>query len=102
MKTEHKTEVSKSWFWLTFLAVMLVFVAVNIYDYVRAIPPCCDWAIRFGIPVALGTRGGFVGGTRFYADRLVVIPLLASAVAMFLGLVVERIVLRSRGRKDES
>ena len=48
-------------FVIGFLCSIVLFIALNIYSYSQANPPCCDITTPFGIPFQLGLKGGLAG-----------------------------------------
>jgi hypothetical protein len=64
---------------------LVLFVGVNIYSYVIAEPPCCDFSTSFGFPIPLGTFGGFVGDTAFLLSGLIADMLIGLAASLIFG-----------------
>src|SRR5258705_10443207 len=78
-------------FLVTFTLGMALFAAVNVYDFSKTRPPCCDLGAQFGVPFPLGTTGGYVGGTNIHLGGLLLDTLIAAVVSIVFGLVVEKL-----------
>ena len=61
-----------------------LFVAANIYSYLRVIPPCCDSFGPFGVPFEMGGYGGFAGQAYILWGGV----LANASVAVFAGVIV--------------
>jgi hypothetical protein len=71
-----------------------VFVAVNVYDYWRTKPPCCDFSSQFGVPFPLGITGGYVGATNIHWGGLLADAFIAGATSILLAFMVEKLFRR--------
>lgn len=81
-------------FLLIFVFGMSVFVAANVFDYWRTKPPCCDFSAAFGVPLALGRWGGYVGTVSIYWRGLLADIFIAGIASLFLAFVVEKLFRR--------
>src|SRR5713226_5395031 len=70
---------------------MALFAAVNVYDFSKTRPPCCDFGAEFGLPFPLGTTGGFVGGTHIHLTGLLLDTLIALGASILFAVVIERL-----------
>jgi hypothetical protein len=77
--------LSRKLFIIGFVLGLVLFVAVNIYSYIVAEPPCCDLSTSFGFPIPLGTFGGFVGNTAFLLPGLIADTLIGLAASLVFG-----------------
>jgi len=77
--------MSRTLFTSGFLVGLAFFVGANIYSYSRAIPPCCDLGIGFGVPFRLGTYGGYVGGTSLLLAGLITDTLISIGAGLVFG-----------------
>lgn len=78
-------------FAIGFLCGIALFIALNVYSYSQAIPPCCDMSASFGIPFTAGGHGGFITSTHIFWDGVVANMLAASAGSYISGWGAERL-----------
>ena len=78
-------------FSIGFLFGITLFIAVNVYSYAYANPPCCDFGRAFGVPITLGSYGGFVGGLHIKWSGVIADMLIATGASYILGFIVESI-----------
>jgi hypothetical protein len=81
----------------SFLCGIALFITLNIYSYIQANPPCCDFAASFGFPFELGNYGGFVGGLHIRWGGVIANMFTALAMSYILGWVVDKVFM-SRNR----
>jgi hypothetical protein len=79
-------------FWLAFTVVIAVFVFANVLDYWWSDPPCCDFSIEFGVPIAFGRKGGFVGVTTINWVNLFFSVAIVSVISIPLALIAEKAI----------
>lgn len=73
--------MSRPFLAIGFILGIVLFVAMNVYSYHTAEPPCCDFSVAFGFPFPLGRTGGFISVTRFIVLGMiadVIVGLVAS------------------------
>jgi hypothetical protein len=80
-------------FAIGFLCGIALFIALNVYSYSQAIPPCCDLSASFGIPFTAGSYGGFVTATYILWSGVIADMFVALAASYVLGWVVEKIFM---------
>jgi hypothetical protein len=74
-----------------------LFVAANVYSYLRVVPPCCDFFGPFGVPFEMGGYGGFAGQTYILWRGVLANASVALLVGVILGWACRRWFL-SRSR----
>jgi hypothetical protein len=80
-------------FVISFLCGIALFIAINIYSYSQANPPCCDFSVSFGFPFELGNYGGFVGGPHIRWSGVIADIFVALATSYILGWIVDKIFM---------
>jgi hypothetical protein len=80
-------------FAIGFLCGIALFIALNVYSYTQAIPPCCDLSASFGIPFTAWSHGGFVGATNILLSGVMADMAVALAASYVLGWVAEKILM---------
>ncbi len=80
-------------FAIDFLCGIAIFIALNVYSYSQAIPPCCDFSASFGIPFKAGSYGGFFAATYILWSGVIANTFVALAASYIFGRVVEKIFM---------
>ena len=78
-----------------FLLNLFLFVAANAYSYATVKGLCCDVPEPFGLPVSLGSYGGFVGVTNLFLPGLFADIVICLVVSVIFGLVFSKVLPRS-------
>ena len=84
--------VKRSLFILGFAVGLSIFVALNLYSYHIAEPPCCDLVAYFGFPLAYGSFGGFVGHTGYRIDLLLLNFIIGGVGSATFALFFQRLI----------
>lgn len=80
-----------------FLCGIALFIAINVYSYSQANPPCCDFSAPFGVPFELGHYGGFVSSTHLRWSGVVANMFVAVCASYICGWLIKNIFV-SRNR----
>lgn len=84
-------------FYIGFFGSLLLFVAVNIYDYYRMNEPVLiDGSVKFGLPFKFYMSGGFTGSAILW-NGLIADVVIAVCASIIIGWASEQL-FRTRSR----